>query len=136
VGVTPYLADLENADGKALAAVAATYGIAEDKEIDQIFGLQMRGTYIPRSACMAIDNHPAFLLLSEFQGDQAYFRPSYTTIPRVGIKTGKCIAAEESLAAELRKMGQSTECSRDESHGTSTGKPSRAQFAGHDVHGF
>jgi hypothetical protein len=44
MGVTPYLANAENADGKTLAAVAATYGIAKDKEINQIFEFQTRGT--------------------------------------------------------------------------------------------
>jgi len=43
-GFTPDLTDTENADGKTLAAIAATYGIAEDKEISQVFELQARGT--------------------------------------------------------------------------------------------
>jgi hypothetical protein len=43
LGFTPDLTDAENADGKTLAAVAATYGIAKDKEINQIFELQTRG---------------------------------------------------------------------------------------------
>jgi hypothetical protein len=44
MGVTPYLAKAENADGKTLAAIAATYGIAKDKEISQIFESQTGGT--------------------------------------------------------------------------------------------
>ena len=42
VGFTPDLTDAENADGKTLAAGAATHGIAKDKEINQIFELQTR----------------------------------------------------------------------------------------------
>ena len=43
-GFTPDLTDPENADGKTLAAVAATHGIAQDEEIAEIFEPQMRGT--------------------------------------------------------------------------------------------
>ncbi|MGD0482353.1 MAG: hypothetical protein ABSA42_19445 [Terracidiphilus sp.] len=44
IGFTPDLTDPGNADGKTLAAVAATHGIVKDKEITQIFESQMRGT--------------------------------------------------------------------------------------------
>jgi hypothetical protein len=44
VGFTPDRTDAENADGKTFAAVAATHGIAKRKEINQVFGLQTRGT--------------------------------------------------------------------------------------------
>jgi hypothetical protein len=43
-GVTPYLANAENADVKTLAAIAATHGIAKGEEINQIFELQTRRT--------------------------------------------------------------------------------------------
>jgi hypothetical protein len=43
LGLTPDPTDTENADGKTLAAVAATHGIAKDQEINQIFELQTRG---------------------------------------------------------------------------------------------
>jgi hypothetical protein len=44
LGFTPDLTDSENADGKTLAAVPATEGIAKDEEMAQIFESQMRGT--------------------------------------------------------------------------------------------
>ena len=44
VGFAPDHTDTENADGRTLAAIAATYGIAKSKEINQVFGLQTRGT--------------------------------------------------------------------------------------------
>jgi hypothetical protein len=44
VGFTPDHTDIEKADGKTLAAMTATYGIAKNKEISQIFELQARGT--------------------------------------------------------------------------------------------
>ena len=43
LGLAPDLTDTENADGKTFAAMAATNGIAEEKEISQIFELQTRG---------------------------------------------------------------------------------------------
>jgi hypothetical protein len=43
LGLAPDHADIENADGKTLAAVAATHGIAKDHEGSQIFKVQTRG---------------------------------------------------------------------------------------------
>ncbi|MFZ0339500.1 MAG: hypothetical protein WAL45_15800 [Terracidiphilus sp.] len=40
IGVTPYFADAENADVETLAALAATYGRAKSKEINQIFAFE------------------------------------------------------------------------------------------------
>ena len=71
-GVTLYLADLKNADVRTLAAVAATYGMAQDKEINQIFRLQMRGAEVSRSACSAICSHRVSTLQSDIQVDRGY----------------------------------------------------------------
>jgi hypothetical protein len=44
LGFTPDLTNPENADGKTLAALAATHGMAKDKEVTEIFESQMRRT--------------------------------------------------------------------------------------------
>jgi len=44
LGFAPDHTDHENADRRTLAAMAATNGIAKDKEVHDIFGLQTRRT--------------------------------------------------------------------------------------------
>jgi hypothetical protein len=89
VGVAPYLADPKNADVKTLAAVAATHGMAQDKEINQIFELQTRGAEIPRSASAAICSHRVSTLRSDLKVDRGnldYPKPQSTA---ARIKIGK-----------------------------------------------
>jgi hypothetical protein len=83
IGFAPDQTDSENADGRTLAAMAASYGIAKDKEVHDIFGLQTRRTKIPRPAGMAIVSHCGVLAPARTPGEREMFGLCHIAIQTV-----------------------------------------------------
>jgi hypothetical protein len=102
LGVTPDLTESENADVKTPSAFTASHRSAQDKKIDQVRRLKMRGTKIPGSAYVAMSNHHAFLLLLRYWGYRAcldYAKPKSTG---AGMKAGKICCLRRARKAPLR----------------------------------
>jgi hypothetical protein len=102
----PHGENHEEVDAVAMAAAAATYGIAEEKEIAPVSGLEMGGSDISRSALAAVSDHRAPDLLTKVVQEEGKTNESETNLTQSSDKEKKSALNSETMAACSKCQGK------------------------------